>query len=380
MNFLNESNKFDNNPDKHTTLYMLQNIVTESNYHVNSIREVDKPLVLYGAGTLGKIALEYFNNIGIPISCIIDKKINYDINNFVNDNIRENYLLAICIVTSSYEEIYSQLISEGWKDIIPFYDITLAYQDIHPLNNGWYAGIFNNKDIEGMEYVIDHLGDDISYAHYLQFVAWHSLRKEYIFKDAPIIHKDKYFIPEVVSILNRNETFVDIGAYDGEFTIKFMKNVNNKFEHIYAFEPDKENIDRFVRNVGTHDKIKIIPNVLGKRSEKRKFYSKLKCLSQLSELGSELVQVHILDDFEILPTIIKIHVEGLENDIIKGGLKTIIDNRPILMITIYHDRKGLWENIYYLMKLLDNYVYYFRLHAWCGTSGIIYAIPEGRML
>ena len=385
-----EHNKLPTLEESYELLDMIHKKVKPS---LSSIkREIYKPLILYGAGNLGKMAKEYFDILNIPILLVIDKNPqNYTEDKFWNkikifgikDNTiqinKEKCLLVICIVTSSYKEISSQLKSEGWTDIVPFYDITLVYQNKHPLNNGWCTSLLDKEDIKGMEYVLSNLQDNISYAHYLQFIAWHSLREEWIFKDAPISHKEKYFIPEIVSLLTDNETFVNVGAYDGEFTNKFMKNVNNKFNTIYAFEPDSKNVNRFLNNVDMNFNIHLIPKVLGNTTGKKKFYSNLNCLSQLSEFGKKEIEVHRLDDFKLSPTIVKIHVEGLESDIFDGGLETIKKNRSIVMMTIYHNRNGLWKVPLKIMNSLDNYIYYFRLHLWYGTCGIIYAIPKERL-
>jgi len=357
-------------------------------------RKIDKPVILYGAGNLGKMAKEYFDKIGITFLYVVDKNPEkysndlfwYDIDIFRSSDVpiqfKDRCLLVMCIVTEPYNIIMSQLKSEGWTDIIPFYDITLTYQNKHPLNNGWISSLLSEEDVGGTEFVITNLFDDISYAHYLQFIAWHSLHEEWIFKDAPIITKDKYFIPEIINILSENETFIDVGTYHGEFTKKFMNVVNNKFNSIRMIEPDYNNIDKLL-NVMHNDmnnyNISLIPKALGKINGKKKFCDGLKCMSQISEIGNVEVKVYTLDDLNLTPSILKIHVEGTENDIFDGGLKTIKKNRPVIMMTVYHNRDGLWKTTTNAMKSLDDYVYYFRLHLWCGTCAVLYAIPMERL-
>ncbi len=354
--------------------------------------KIDKPLILYGAGELGKMAKNYLNKLNIPFLFVVDKNAqSYKENSFWKDNIiiepynvslhfRKSCVTVACIVTSSFTEIRDSLEKMGFEDIIPFYDITLSYQNKHPLNNGWITSLLNGKDIENMKFITSNLKDDISRAHYLQFIAWHSLREEWIFKDAPISFKEKYFIPEIISILHENEIFVNVGAYDGEFTNRFLKIINNKFDSIYAFEPDPKNINRFLSNVDMNSfNIHLIPKALGKYKEKRKFYKGIDCLSQFSDFGQEEIDIYTLNDFNLNPTIVKIHIEGLENDVIDGGIETILQNRPILMVTIYHNRKASTEIPLNLMHSLNNYTFYFRLHLWCGTSGIIYALPNERL-
>lgn len=385
-------------PGKFTFHRLLDEIFSRKKPSLESVMKqyinVDKPTIIYGAGNLGKMAKEYFDKLNVPILFVVDREPeihrkeefwnNVEIEIIKPEEVppylRKNAVFIISIVTNSYNSISSFLRKKEFINLVPFYDITLAYQDKHPLNNGWCTDLLDNKDKEGMEYVLSHLQDDISCAHYLQFIAYHSLREEWIFSNAPIKTKEKYFILEIVSILNENETFVNVGAYDGEFTNKFIKTVNNKFNSVYAFEPDHKNIDKFLTNVDMNRyNIHLIPKALGRITEKKKFYSDLKCLSQISELGQEEIEVYKLDDFKLSPTIIKIHTEGTECDIFDGGIETIKKNRPVIMMTVYHNRRNLWETLSHVMNSLTNYIYYFRLHLWCGTCAIVYAIPKERL-
>lgn len=364
-----------------------------SNRHTNFIpHKVDKPLIIYGAGNLGKMAKEYFDILNITISLITDKHPEQYINDTFWNNIkiispedvpyeqRKSSLLAICIVTSSFSEINKSLKEQGWNDTIPFYDISQSYTNIHPLNNGWYEKL-TKDDISNIENILSKLEDNISRAHYLQFIAWHTLREEWIFKDAPIIADNRYFIPEVLSVLNDREVFVDIGAHHGEVILKFLKITNNKYSKIWAFEPDKINISNLYNNYkDSKYHINIEQTALGNlpRLEKKKFYSS-GYSSQISDLGKTEVNVEELDIFHIPSTFIKIHTEGYELPILYGALRTITKNRPILAVTIYHSKEGLWKIPYHLITILDNYIFYFRLHSWYGTGAVIYAIPNERI-
>jgi FkbM family methyltransferase len=270
-----------------------------------------------------------------------------------------------------------------WIDIIPFYNIVYPYHNKYPLNNGWNSTITEEK-CNNIKNILLKLNDDKSRAYYLQFIAWHVLNEEWIFKPAPIMTTEKYFIPEIVSILNTHETFLDIGAHHGEFTTKFINVVNDKFNKIYMVEPDHDNIDILLNNLGNNMMdytISLFPFALKNEitKNKSKFYYKLDSISQLSNLGNGFTRVKKLDDLNIDPTLIKIHVEGTEIDIINSGIKTIKKNRPILLVTVYHNENGLFKNITEIMNLLDDYILYFRLHMWCGTSGIIYAIPKEKL-
>ena len=356
-------------------------------------RKVDKPLILYGAGSLGKMAKEYFERLGISFLFVVDA--NPDLHRRdpfwagvgifgirdVPIKQGESALWAVCVATVPFSQVSAPLKERGWRDVVPFYDIAEAYRDRHPLSNGWHSGVLSERDICGIESVLYRWEDDLSRAHHLQFVAWRSLREEWFFDDAPITTHDRYFIPQVLSALHDDEVFVDIGAHHGGVIIRFLDAVKNQYTGIYAIEPDVENLSQ-LRNLleeymsADRGKIHLLPYALGSEKDEKCFYHGLGYASQFSELGQTEVDVRRLDDLLIPATFVKIHIEGWERSAISGGLETIINNRPILTVTSYHNREGLWNLPAQIMTCLDNYVYYFRLHSWHGTGGVIYALPR----
>lgn len=358
-------------------------------------RKVDKQLILYGASNFGKLAKEYLERLGIPFLCVVDKYPDlYRKDPFwagvdifgIQDvplHIRESALLAICVALAPFSQVTAPLKEQGWRDVVPFYDISEAYRDRHPLSNGWYSGTLNEEDISHIESVLSRWDDDVSRAHHLQFIAWHTLREEWFFDNAPVTTRDRYFIPQVLRALHDNEVFVDIGAHHGEVIIRFLEAVKNRYKEVYAIEPDGENFSK-LRNCleksipGEKGEIHLLECALGSAADAKRFCYGLGYASQFSELGHTDVRVKTLDDLLIPATFIKMHIEGWERIAFKGGLKTITINRPILTATAYHNRDGLWKLPDEIMSHLDNYIYYFRVHSWLGTGAVIYAIPRER--
>ena len=387
--------KYTNAPNQKVARNMLHEIAKRSVPFIP--RKVNKPLILYGAGDLGKLAKEYFEKLNIPFLFVVDANADlYKQDPFwagidvlgihdVSIKERESALLAICIVNIPFSIVTGPLKEQGWNDIIPFYDIAEAYHNQHPLSNGWHSGILTGKDTIGIESVLYRWEDNISRAHHLQFLAWRSLREEWFFEDAPVTTQNRFFIPQIISILHDHEVFVDIGAHHGEVSIRFLNAVKNKYKGIYAIEPDMDNFHH-MHNIlkeyllSDEGKIYLLPYALGSVTNKMSFYHGLNYVSQFSELGQTEIDVICLDNFLIPATFIKIHVEGWESDVISGGLETLIDSRPILAVTSYHNREGLWHLPAQMMTYLgENYAYYFRLHSWHGTGGVIYAIPRERI-
>jgi hypothetical protein len=131
-------------------------------------RLVDKPLVLYGKGQLGKLAVEVFNELNIPIAGIMDK-----------DSLLPagNALVAVCVASSPYRPIYDFLVAQGWEDIVPVYDVFEAYPECG-IGSGWFAKP-TEEDTQNTFYVMYKLEDITSRLHYSCFLDWRVSRADY---------------------------------------------------------------------------------------------------------------------------------------------------------------------------------------------------------
>lgn len=360
-------------------------------------RKIDKPLVLYGAGKLGRMAKEYLSRINIPILFVVDREPGLYKNDpfwsgieivapeAVDKSYKKTSILAVSICTTPYTNLSATLSVQGWNDVVPFYDIAEAYRDVHPLSNGWFTGVLKEEDVIDIERVIRRWDDDISRAHHLQFLAWHSVREEWFFDTAPVTINDRYFIPQILSVLNDHETFLDVGAHHGDVTIKFLEQVDHHFKAIWVIEPDSDNIFILRKQfnerqlVGSINNINVLTCAVGESSGKRSFFEGLGYASQFCEFGPIMVNVKTIDELNITPTFIKVHLEGEELNALKGAISTIKNNRPIIAATSYHNHLGIWKFPGWLMNQLTDYTFLLRLHSWCGTGLVIYAIPKERL-
>ena len=157
----------------------------------------------------------------------------------------------------------------------------------------------------------------------------------------------------------KNLTIVDIGANDGLSTNFFLKNFYNS--KIVVFEPIK-NIIKFNFKKNNQNKVKIINCALGQRQTNsflfipytfffsfklylsaysKVFYKKSHFIPNenlksfyVKNFFYKILNVKVLrlDHFNVNPDIIKLDVEGFEHDVLKGAIKTIKKNRPVLYI------------------------------------------------
>ncbi|MBK1709321.1 FkbM family methyltransferase [Marichromatium gracile] len=361
---------------------------------VGEPRTVDRPLLLYGAGNLGRMARAYFATLGIPLLGVVDvaaarhraDPVWRGVALFAPDEVspeqRATSLLAVCIATHPYAPLAERLCAEGWADCVPFYDITEAYRDRHPLGNGWFATDLTERDRVGMRRVLTRWADDRSRAHHLQFIAWHRRREEWVFDDAPVTVDDRYFIPEVCERLGPGERLVDLGAHHGEVCERLLALLGGKVERIDAVEPDPDHLVRLdvwraALPTALRARVRLIDAVLGAHPGPTRFRAGLGYASQRAPGGAAREQT-TLDRLGLAPSLLKLHLEGAELEVLEGGLETLRRHRPIIAATCYHNALGLWRMTDWLATRLDDYRLLFRLHAWCGTGAVIYALPRER--
>ena len=80
--------------------------------------------------------------------------------------------------------------------------------------------------------------------------------------------------------------------------------------------------------------------------------------------------------FGFHPNYIKFDVEGFEEEALCGMKKTILDNRPMLAVSVYHRP----EDIFSLPLLLSSWNYpadfYLRMHMEHTFDTVLYVIPQ----
>lgn len=358
-----------------------------------SPRAARDPLVLYGAGDLGRLAYDYLRTIGQDFSMVVDRdaaRLRHDPfwagHQLVEPSevpaaVKRSALLAICVATAPFRALEEKLAADRWTDIVPFYDLAESQRHRHPLSNGWFADKLTAQDLDRTAEVMNRWDDDLSRAHHLQFLAWRRLREEWTFDGAPVTRDDRFFIPEVVQHLDDVRVFVDGGAHYGSVTERFAAMARDHFNAVIAVEPDDANIAAFCHmqarlSPGVAARIELLPHALDVEERERRFHESLGYASQLSETGRRIVRTTTLDGLDLSPDFVKLHLEGAELDALCGGIETIRRHRPILAVTTYHNADGIWRTPAWLMDNLEDYRFLMRLHSWCGTGAVVYAIPR----
>lgn len=139
---------------------------------------------------------------------------------------------------------------------------------------------------------------------------------------------------------------IDAGAANGDTPAIFSREY--AFRNIYAFEPEKNNYIRLLKNIKRFRLENVIPvnKGVGDRNMKLKITNE-EGQSHVSVHGSQEIDCITIDEFveknNITVGLIKMDIEGFEYYAIKGAERTIREQKPILLISIYHCGKDFFE-------------------------------------
>lgn len=349
---------------------------------------------IYGAGSMGVNSIKVLLENGIKIKAVIDKNINLigkkigDIGiislNDIPDGDKLNVIFAVAVNKFPFNEIKNSLESIGCKNVVYVGDLINSVYSGPSIANTWELKNVTEKEEEKLKFVYNNYNDENSKAAFRQATKWLKDRVELIENGAMCDFDSKYFIDKVCDVLKDEEIFVDCGAYDGVSIAKMIKYTNNRFDKIYAFEPNVENyskLNEFIKERELENKVVVYNSGLGNLDGRKNFTSKLGLTSRYSdEYGDMYCKINKIDTIMngISYTFLKIYGIGNGLDILEGGINTIKEFRPIVTFNIHHSRDNFVNMPYFLMTNLENYNFYLRLHGYVGSDITFYAIPKER--
>lgn len=162
-----------------------------------------------------------------------------------------------------------------------------------------------------------------------------------------------------------NEILVDLGAYTGDTTLDFINTYQDGYKRIYCYEITDEIFETLKNNTLKY------PNVICKKkavTNSKKFMyinnNKLdNSANTINENGNKQIECVSLDeDIKEEITIIKMDIEGSEQDAIKGCINHIKKSHPKLLISVYHNNEDIWKIPRMIDEISPGYKFFLRYH------------------
>lgn len=146
-----------------------------------------------------------------------------------------------------------------------------------------------------------------------------------------------------------DKDIIDAGAYIGDSALLLQEYTQR---NVYAFEPERENYEMLLKTIELNHSERIIPEnlALSNKSGKNKIAvdglsSSMKPI--VDGLSYQSVETTTIDQYvkthHLNVGLVKLDVEGFEQNVLHGAIETIKSQKPILLISIYHNAHDFFE-------------------------------------
>ena len=143
---------------------------------------------------------------------------------------------------------------------------------------------------------------------------------------------------------------LDIGAWCGTWSMAMQKYA----DQIYCYEPNKIHFECLIKNLKTFQHIKLHNHAVGNRDGKIKLTSETATQNTRVLLEEGETVILKLDSMDIHnPDMLKIDVEGLEMEVLKGGHK-LLENIEFVMIELNNNSKKYGSSNKLIQKHMKN--------------------------
>jgi FkbM family methyltransferase len=346
-----------------------------------------RPLVLFGAGRLGKRTLAGARAVGLKPLAVCDNNSalwGCDVEGLpvlslpqAAAKFAKTAAFVITIwggnPTDRMVDRERQLREAGCRTVLHFGLLYWRYPALFPHHAANSAHLLLQQT-EQVRACAELWADDASRREYLAQVRW---RLHFDFAGLPDpVAGPIYFRDELRQPLS-DEVFVDCGAYDGDTGRSFLEHTAGQFKRIFAFEPDPANFAKLQATAGGDPRVSVAQAAVGRTNGAIPFSAE-GSPSSSSAKGGMPVECVALDSHLVneRPTLIKMDIEGFEPEALAGAREIIQRDAPALAICVYHAQDHLWKIPLQIYSYNPNYKFYLKPHVYDVWDLVCYAIPH----
>ena len=328
--------------------------ITEKKSCWDNLKTEKRPIFIYGMGDGAMKIMSVFRRMNIPVAGIFAS------DEFVRGHYFEGFLVhklseieAMCddfVIVLAFGAGYQELIDK-------IYDMskkhTLYVPDVPVIGTGLFTYEYCMQNAQKLREVYDSLADDFSRQVYADIINFKiSGRLEYL--DDITSTKSEIYRKLIKPVTT--ETYVDLGAYNGDTIKELMEYTKGNFSAVYALEPDRKNfrkLSRFLEGMNMNN-VNLYNAAAWCVDTKLPFSHKSGRQSAISASSGIMIDALSVDSIlrKRPATIIKMDVEGFEREAIWGSAYTIAHYSPKMMVALYHRNEDIFE-LPLLVKMLN---------------------------
>lgn len=298
------------------------------------LKQLNKPILLYGMGNGAEIMITQLEKCGIQVQGFFAS----------DDFVRGQYFKGKRVMTfSEAKQAFPDMVaivSFGTQrqeviDNILSLDVPTFAPEVPVAGGPVFTYEFAKANKEKIEKVYSLLSDDFSKKVFKEIIEYKL--------DGQIGHliNAETTEEEMFSLfsLDDNETFLDLGAYNGDTVLKFTSFVKD-YNEIYALEPDIKNYNKLIKNTQNLKNITCLNKAVSDSVGEISFSVKGGRNSRIG--GEKMIQAVNVDSLDKNFTFIKFDVEGQEASALKGATRQI-KNRAKMLVSAYHKSEDIFS-------------------------------------
>ena len=322
------------------------------------LKTAKKPIVLYGMGNGADKIINVLNSFGIEFQGVFAS------DGFVRDKFFHGHKI------SSYSALKEKLgdmivllcfgseraeVIENVRRIAR--EQELYAPEVPVIGTGLFCEEYLKQNKDRFEWVYSRLADHLSRKTFEDIINFKlSGKTDYLFD----CETDKNEPFENILKLSKKETFLDLGAYNGDTALDFANRASD-WAKIIAVEPDNKSFKKLVLNTQN------LENIICKNVAVSDFCGMGAFSMQggrNSTAADSKTQIHFetVDSIceNTVPTYIKMDLEGEELKAINGAYNTILKHKPKMLISCYHRTEDFLTIPEAVFRIRDDYKIYIR--------------------
>lgn len=354
------------------------------------------PIVLFGAGGLGRRTLALLRAQGHEVAAFLDND-----ESLWGSSVEGIPVLSpekgssrfaskgLALVTiwraeggHAFAVTREGLLSRGWSWVESFISLFWGYaSDALPyITIDLPTKVLESRD--QIEATAMLWSDERSLREYVDQVRWR-LTADFAALSPP--EADQYFAEGLVHV-GPNEVFADCGAFTGDTLLDVARRVGSWLAY-HAFEPDPTTFSALQEVVAAlpeplRARVHLHRAATSDRRGTARFSATGLGSAKLSAGGTYEVECVSLDDVlgSSPPTFVKMDIEGAEAAALAGSRDVIAGGRPLLAVAAYHNQRDLWELPQLVDEITQEYRLFLRPHAAEGFDAVLYGVPRERLI
>ena len=352
-----------------------------------------KPVLVYGAGTVGKDVCRLLTHQGVLVLGLLDRAAEPGTtwaglpiwtpdSEEVPEALRRSVRVVIGLFNQYVEmsDVEQNLEALGYRDVLGF----LELHDCYPEELGdrfWLTKRSRYLGTETVNASVHRLwSDDLSRELHRSVLRARFTKR---FDEFPKPEGELQYFCKSLPRWSEPLRIVDCGAFDGD-TLRTLAQTDYQVAAIAAFEPDLANFSKLSQTANSTKSLEdrevvILPCGVGASTSQVRFSSGQGSGSSIASDGDVVIQCVAIDEAlpHFRPSLIKMDIEGAELDALWGARRSILTHRPGLAICLYHRPEHLWQ-----IPLLvhawygDGARYFLRSHWKNGFDLVMYVFPS----